>query len=122
MSRAPAPLHHTTWATLKALRAGARLSRNRHFYLFEDPRARRGIRIHRYLRSVVRDIEAHLDELTVERVDDGRYALRVEFPMLHGHRVAYLSEVEMALLTEEAPALAALLEGLATPEAPAPPA
>lgn len=104
-------MHPTTWATLRALRGGAQLSRNRHFNLFEDPRARRALRMHRYLMSIVADLEANEGELTVTTVEDaeGRYALRLEFPCLHGHRVAFLSELELELLAEDAPAIAELI-------------
>ncbi len=107
------PLHPTTWATFRMLRAGARLSRNRHFYLFEDPRARRGLRLHRYLKSVVADVERYAETMAVTRTDD-RYALRLDFPLLRGHRTAYLSGVELELLAEQAPQVAQLLAELAT--------
>ncbi len=112
MAHPDSPLHPTTWATLRMLRAGARLSRNRHFYLFQDPRARRALRLYRYLQSVVRDVERCSDTLSVTRVD-GRYALRVEFPLLRGHRTAHLSEFELRLLADEAPQVATMLEELA---------
>ncbi len=103
-------LHPTTWATLRALRRGAKLSRNRHFNLFEDPRARKALRMHRYLKSIVADVTANEGEILVTEVLSGdRYALRLEFPCLHGHRIAFLSELELELLAEEAPAIAELL-------------
>ena len=74
------PLHPTTLRTLRMLRAGARLSRNRHFSFFEDPRARRGLRLHRYLSSIVKDVERYSDTMSVAYVD-GRYALRIDFPI-----------------------------------------
>lgn len=106
------PLHPTTWATLRMLRAGARLSRNRHFSFFADPRARRGLRMHRYLNSIVADVDKYADAMSVAHVD-GRYALRIDFPMLLGHRTAYLSALELELLAEQAPAVAELLADLA---------
>lgn len=112
MAHADPPLHPTTWATLRMLRAGAKLSRNRHFYLFKDPRARKALRLHRYLESVVRDVERCADTLEVARVD-GRYALRLDFPLLRGHRTAYLSGLELRLLADRAPQIAELLEELA---------
>ncbi len=117
-AQTPAPpdgLHPTTWMVLRALRSGARLSRNRNFYLFQDPRARRAIQLHRYLESIIRDVRAHGQQVAVRRVagDDGaagEFALRVDFPLLHGHRTCYLSRLELALLAEQAPEVGRLLE------------
>lgn len=111
----PAGLHPTTWMVLRALRSGARLSRNRNFYLFQDPRARRAIQLHRYLESIIRDVRAHGQDVEVRRVAGvdgtaGAFALRVDFPLLHGHRTCYLSELELTLLAEQAPAVGRLLE------------
>lgn len=111
MSEPPRDLHLVTWRTLRALRAGARLSRNRHFDLFNDPRARRAIRLHRYLIGLARDVRAHGHEMTVTVVggDEGNVALCIELPTLHGRRTAYLSRTELDLLAEEAPGVALLL-------------
>jgi hypothetical protein len=110
-------LHPTTWRVLRALRAGARLSRNRHFALFQDRHTRRAITLHRFLQSVVRDVEAHGEGLEVSLVADAaglpsgdRFALKVHFPRLHGRRVAYLSAFELHLLVEDAPHVASALE------------
>ncbi|MCA9541986.1 MAG: hypothetical protein KC620_23980 [Myxococcales bacterium] len=113
MDAAPPKMHPTTWSVLRALRAGARLSRNRHFYLFEDPRARRAIKLHRFLASVERDVRARAGELSVSIVDDaghaGQYALRLDFPTLHGRRTVFLTQAELKLLGEQAPEIGALL-------------
>jgi len=112
MSRCPAELHPTTWAVLRALRAGARISRNRHFYLHTDPRVRRAMQLHRFLRSVVHDVRTYPDELRVERlVPNGHrdLALRIEFPLLRGRRIAYLAAFELELLANDAPEVARLL-------------
>lgn len=111
---APHGLHPTTWMVLRALRSGARLSRNRNFYLFQDPRARRAIELHRYLESIIRDVRAHGREVEVRRVaaDEqgaGSFALRVDFPLLHGHRTCYLSRLELDLLAEQSPEVGRLL-------------
>ncbi len=114
MSEPPAEMDPTIWRTLKALRGGARLSRNRHFDLFADPRARRAIRLHRYLQGLARALaEADADDLAVHRAGGevaGDYALRIEFPVVHGRRTAYLSETELRLLAEHAPEVARLLD------------
>lgn len=110
-------LHPTTWMVLRALRSGARLSRNRNYDLFADPRARRAIKLHRYLESIIRDVRACEDRITVSAVgtDDGEtageIALRLDFPLLHGHRTCYLTQVELELIAEVAPEVA---ERLAT--------
>ena len=108
----PTEVHPTTWRMLKALRAGAPLSRNRHYFLYKDPRARRAIKLHRYLLSLARDVQAHAREVSVSVVDGpvaGEMALRVEMPLVHGRRTAYLSRFELALLAEHAPHVARLL-------------
>lgn len=122
----PAGLHPTTWAVLRALRSGARLSRNRNFYLFQDPRARRAIQLHRYLESIIRDVRACGDAVEVRRVEPGEaetagpFALRVDFPLLHGHRTCYLDRLELDLLAEQAPAVGRLLAARLEGEAAAP--
>lgn len=106
----PLGIHPTTWMVLRALRSGARLSRNRNFYLFEDPRARRAIKLHRYLEGLIRDVKAAGDQISVHIVDGCEtprdVALRIDFPVLHGHRTAYLSRIELRLLAEQAPEVA----------------
>lgn len=115
----PDGLHPTTWAVLRALRSGARLSRNRNFYLFQDPRARRAIKLHRYLDSVVRDVRAQQGQVSVDLVESaeaaGQIALRVEFPVINGRRTAYLSAAELALIAERAPEVAELLSAQLDP-------
>ncbi len=107
-------LHPTTWRVLRALRAGARLSRNRHFALFQDRHTRRAITLHRFLQSVGRDVEAHGEGLEVSLVEaptsGERFALKVHFPRLHGRRIAFLSAFELHLLVEDAPHVARALE------------
>ena len=88
------------------------MSRNRHFYLYQHPQTRRAIRLHRYLQSVVRDVERYADELSVECVEGDRYALRIEFPIINGRRTAYLRSFELELLAEHAPQVAELLQAL----------
>ena len=105
--------HPMTLAVLRALRGGAKLSRNRHFSLFQDPRARKALRLHRYLESVVRDVRTYHQDLSVFRSikpgHAGEYALRIEFPIINGHRTAYLRDAELRLLAEDAPEVAQLL-------------
>ncbi len=114
----PDDLHPTTWAVLRALRAGMPLSRNRHFDLYRDPNVQRARRLHRWLQSIIDDVRAEPDAVQVHAVGPGeaaagpvagRYALRVDFPRLNGHRTAYLSAFELTLLADHAPAVAALL-------------
>ena len=113
MLQKPDDLHPTTWQILQALRSGIRLSRNRHYQLFRDPYARRGLKLYRYLQSVIRDVRLYAHELSVQEVIDGKqagaYALRLTFPMIHGHRTAYLREMELTLLAQDAPEIAAML-------------
>ena len=111
MSHRPDGIHPATWKVLRALRAGARLSRNRHFNLFTNPRARRALSVHRYLTSIARDVAQNPDDICVERIpgDHAGYALRIEIPLVRGRRTAYVSAYELALLAEDAPEVAALL-------------
>ena len=106
-------IHPTTLRILRAMRAGVRLSRNRHFALFQDPKARQGLRLFHYLRSVATDVRAYREKLTVALVDEdttvGDIALRIDIPLLNGCRTAYLRRVELELLAEDAPEVAALL-------------
>lgn len=110
MQTRPEELHPTSWTILRALRAGARLSRNKHFELFQDPRFRRALRTHRFLRSLARDIARDPEQVRVERVegDDG-WALRIDIPTLRGRRVAYLRDYELSLLAADNPELLAAL-------------
>ena len=113
MAVRPNEIHPTTLRILRAMRAGVRLSRNRHFSLFQDPKARQGLRLFHYLRSVAADVRAYREQLSVDVVEAdgtlGDVALRIDFPLLNGHRTAYLRRVELELLAEDAPEVAALL-------------
>jgi hypothetical protein len=113
MVNRPSDMHPVTWRVLQALRSGAPLSRNRNFSLFRDPNARRGLRIYRYLQSVIADVRAHADSLSVQEIDvdnaTGEFALRLDFPVVHGHRTAYLRASELLLIAQAAPEVAALI-------------
>lgn len=107
-------LHPTTWRMLRALRAGVRLSRNRHYALFEDAHVRRAIELHRFLRSIAADVRRHAGALTVQTLEPGdaqrgEYAVRLDIRRLHGTRTAYLTDFELALLAEDAPEVAEIL-------------
>ena len=106
MASSTQEIHPTTLRILNALRAGVRLSRNRHFGLFQDARARQGLRLYRYLRSVAADVSTYGDMLTVAVVEQsdvaGDIALRIDIPRLNGHRTAYLRPAELELLAEDA--------------------
>ena len=119
MSDRPNEMHPTTWRILRSLRSGARLSRNRHFALYQDPWARRAIRLHRYLESVEAAVRDHHSKLSVSEVhrEDvvGPYALKIEFPVVRGTRTAYLRKVEIEFLAQEAPEVARLLMARVSP-------
>jgi len=114
MLKRPSDMHPITWRVLQALRSGAQLSRNRNFNLFRDPNARRGLRIHRYLQSVISDIQTHADALSVAKIEvedtTGEFALKLDFPVVHGHRTAYLRTSELILIAQTAPEVAALID------------
>ena len=109
MPTAEEHLHPTAWAVFRALRAGARLSRNKHFALFQDKRIRKALRLHRYLASVASDLLAHPDDLRVDAVTDAHWRVRIEVPTVHGRRIAHLTDWELTLLIELSPAVADLL-------------
>lgn len=106
----PTSFHPLTLYWYRALQGGARLSRNRHFELFKDPRVREALRLHRYLKSIARDVEEQADSVSVSVCDEkGVWMLRVEYPQVYGRRVAYLKQHELKLLAEIAPQVAQLL-------------
>ena len=113
MNERPDDIHPVTWRVLCALRAGTKLSRNKNFTLFKDPMARRGLRLFRYLRSVAEDIKHFGEELSVESVgsedEPADFALRIEFPLIHGKRTAYLRAGELELLAQDEPEVARLI-------------
>lgn len=135
---APDALHPSTWAMLRALRAGRGLSRNRHFALFARPEIKKALQIHRFLNSVVTDLERADGEVRVARLPRppeaqataglgsehdataqpgasraaGTCGLRIELAHLHGRRTVYLSGWELALLAEQAPEVALRLDRL----------
>ena len=90
-----------------------RLSRNRNFSLFQDARARHAMRLYRYLKSLAEDVRANASTLSVRPVGDpdtvGEFALRLDFPVLHGRRTAYLRATELRLLAQDAPEVAELI-------------
>ena len=113
MNDRPTDIHPVTWRVLCSLRAGTKLSRNKNFTLFKDPKARRGLRLYRYLRSVAHDIRHHGDQLSVESMaaDDtsGDFALKIDFPLIHGKRTTYLRAGELELLAQDEPEVARLI-------------
>jgi hypothetical protein len=91
------------------------LSRNRHFYTFDNPHGRKALRISRRLRSLERDIvEAaqHGEPVRIERQEQGGQLVRVriEFVRLKARRTSFLSPAEYDLLLA-APAVRSALEG-----------
>jgi hypothetical protein len=113
MATAQEHLHPTAWAVFRALRAGAHISRNKHFALFQDARIRKALRLHRYLTSVAADVTAHPDDLQVDSIDDDHWRLRIEVATLHGRRIAHLTDWELSLLAEISPTVAELLRSRA---------
>ncbi len=75
--------------------------------------ARRGLRLFRYLRSVADDIRDYGDQLSVESMPrngtSGEFALRIDFPLIHGKRTAYLRAGELELLAQDEPEVARLI-------------
>jgi hypothetical protein len=99
---------------LAALHRGA-TSRNRHFERFNDPRARRVLRAHRRLRSLIAEI-SRPGALVEARWSEDRYTLTVlcRQPALRYWRRLDLAPWEAAFLLRE------IGQGRITPEMAAP--
>lgn len=76
-----------------------RLSRNRHFALFQTPAGRRALRLHRHLTSLAADLVRHRDEArwSVDDKADG-FEVRLEIPSLSLVRTAFLTSDDVAVL------------------------
>ena len=77
---------------------GSSMSRNRNFFTFTDPKARRALRIARHLRDLECDV---LEHSAVSEAEDGTVVIRVRYPELNATRTAYLSRREFDLLLED---------------------
>lgn len=102
--------------------AGAALSRNRNFELYEPPAARRLLRLHRWLRQLELDLQrcAAQGEVRLrsprERSSNHPRAnvLELAIPSLRFRRTVYLDEEELRLLQEAQP-IALILRGALVP-------
>lgn len=98
---------------------GAPLSRNRHFALFSTPAGAHALRVHRYLRSLERDLARHADALLVAEARGPEVELRLEIPSLRLVRTARLTPDDLrSICRHEGPlpdALAPFLQRAATP-------
>jgi hypothetical protein len=81
-----------------------RLSRNKHFYAFLDPKVRRAARVGRHLRSIKADLlRRDFDDLSIghEPGVNGDGRVIIELTWHDSRRTSYLSEAELELLRED---------------------
>ena len=87
--------------------AGAALSRNRNFDLYEPRAARRLLRLHRWLRQLERDLRSCATRGDVRLRDESTSAraivLELTIPSLSFRRTVYLAADELSLLRESEP-------------------
>ena len=91
---------------LLRLRDDPGFSRNRHFLALSSPEGRRGLRIHRHLRSLERDLAAGWAPTVSRERDRVRLTLRGR----RGSRTAWLTRAEFRVLCGSPAVRAALGE------------
>ena len=101
-------LNSTTLKIFRLLRSGVRLSRNKHYDLFRDPKALYARRLHRLFLSLADDLEAHGSKATVYTALEpdalgGPIGVQIEIPLLRGRRTVFLTEEELSLFSDTAP-------------------
>ncbi len=89
-------------------RAGAALSRNRNFDLYEPKAARRVLRLHLWLKQLERDlrrcaVDGEVRLLRDESASPRAIVLELTIPSLRFRRTVYLDEDELGLLQESGP-------------------
>lgn len=107
MAHTEPQLNPTTLKIFYLLRSGVRLSRNKHFELFRDPRARYARRLHRLFTSVCRDLEEHGQQATIycalaDSIETKAFGLHIEIPIVSGRRTVFLTPAELTLFSEHA--------------------
>ena len=105
MSQTEAQLTPTTLKIFSMLRAGVRLSRNKHFELYKDPKARYARRLHRLFSSLCRDLEAHGTQATIycaleASLKSQTLGVNIEIPVVSGRRTVFLTAPELVLFCE----------------------
>ena len=101
-------LNSTTLKIFRLLRSGVRLSRNKHYDLFRDPKALYARRLHRLFLSLADDLEAHGSGATLYTALEsealgGPIGVQIEIPLLRGRRTVFLTEEELSLFSDTAP-------------------
>jgi hypothetical protein len=97
---------------IRRLRSG--LSRNRNFELFQQPTARRALRVHLMLRQLEKDLLRHADgaSIRVQTADagpqEGPLILEIVVPALKLRRRVHLRRQELELLCQN-PEIARIL-------------
>ena len=105
MSHLDSELNPTTRRIFLLLDSGVRLSRNRHFELFRDPRARHARRLHRLFKSLCADLNrcsggATLYSTLTHECSERPYGIHIDIPLLGGKRTVFLTRAELGLLAE----------------------
>jgi hypothetical protein len=95
-------VHKGVYTLLDGMRRGA-LSRNKQFFAFETPEARRAQRIQRRLLGLSREVLAPGVELSLAppSAAGAPFALTLERAEVRLRRVAYLCREELALLCDD---------------------
>jgi hypothetical protein len=107
MAQTDAQLNPTTLKIFYLLRSGVRLSRNKHFELFRDPKARYARRLHRLFGSLCRDLEEYGTQATIycvleDSLESQSLGVHIEIPVVSGRRTVFLTPPELALFAEYA--------------------
>lgn len=102
MAQTKTQLNPTTLKIFYLLRSGVRLSRNKHFDLFRDPKARYARRLHRLFRSLCHDLEVYGEHATIycalaDSLETKAFGLHIEIPIVSGRRTIFLTPAELAL-------------------------
>ena len=114
-------LNSTTLKIFRLLRSGVRLSRNKHFELFRDPKALYARRLHRLFLSLSKDLQFHGEHATIYTALEneplgGPIGVKIEIPLVRGTRTVFLTAEELSLFSDTAPnSVSELLATLARP-------
>lgn len=105
MSHLESELNPTTRRIFRLLDSGVRLSRNRHFDLFRDPRARHARRLHRLFKSLCADLSQNASGATLYSTlknapTERPYGIHIDIPFVGGKRTVFLTQGELGLLAE----------------------
>src|SRR5262245_19307494 len=81
------------------------LSRNRHFYTFNNPEGRYALKLSRRLKALQKEIlqcqqQGVPAQFVRHRDVEGQYRIELQFQKIHGQRISLLEEDEFTLLLQ----------------------